>query len=451
MLKDKRKNIIEYVKKHSSFLKRNAEALDIYDGNLLPYVDAIMQATVSPQYYDKIKERILPINIIQRFVDKVSTAYEKEPTRESENVRVQEFVDFYKDQFKMSVSGQIADQYTNLFKGYAWEPYINSKGQPQLRELSFDKFLVMSDSRVNPEDETIFIKLMGYGSSDENSLLLFVYTDAEFDAFYLNGVEASEFLEENQGVNLIGTIPFVYGKRQKNKLIPTQDTDMLSIGKTISVMMSDAAGAQLFQCFSLIYGVDVNSENLILAPNAFWSFKSDNEKKPEIGTIKPEADTEKVLSFVMNVFILWLETKGVRIGSMGSLAGGNLASGISKVIDEMDVYNLKKKSMEWFEKDEQELWNEKMPKIHNYWIQSGLVDPEIVPPIINDVMDVVVEFPKIEPMMSRTEELANFKAELELKTITREYVIRKLHPDFNDDMVAEILAGDAPILPSMVI
>ena len=53
--------------------------------------------------------------------------------------------------------------------------------------------------------------------------------------------------------------------------------------------------------------------------------------------------------------------------------------------------------------------------------------------------------------MSRTEELANFKAELELKTITREYVIRKLHPDFSDDMVAEILAGDAPILPPVVI
>jgi hypothetical protein len=441
MLKDNRKQIIEYVKSKRSFLKRNAEALDIYDGNLLPYVDDIMKKTVSPQYYDKIKERIIPINIIQRFVDKVSTAYEKEPSRQSNTPRVQEFVDFYKDQFKMGVSGQIADQYTNLFKAFAWEPYVNSRGQPQIRELSFDKFLVMSNSAVNPEDETLFIKFMGYKSSDEDSLLLFVYTDTEFDAFYMNGMEASEHLLENQGVNFIGTIPFVYGKRQKNKLIPTQDTDMLSIGKTISVMMSDAAGAQLFQCFSLIYGVDVNTENLIMAPNAFWSFKSDNEKKPEIGTIKPEADTGKVLDFVMNVFILWLETKGVRIGSMGSLAGGNLASGISKIIDEMDVYNIKKKSMEWFEKDEEELWNEKMPKIHNYWVQSGLVDPSTVPPIINDEMDISVEFPSIEPMISRTEELANFKSELELRTITREYVIRKLHPEFDDAQVADILAN----------
>jgi len=60
MLKDKRKSIIEYVKNHRSFLKRNAEALDIYEGNLLPYVDAIMQKTLSPQYYQPAKERILP-------------------------------------------------------------------------------------------------------------------------------------------------------------------------------------------------------------------------------------------------------------------------------------------------------------------------------------------------------------------------------------------------------
>jgi hypothetical protein len=190
-----------------------------------------------------------------------------------------------------------------------------------------------------------------------------------------------------------------------------------------------------------MYGVDVNSENLVMAPNAFWSFKSDNEKKPEVGTIKPEADTDKGLSFVMNVFILWLETKGIRVGSIGSVTGSNLASGISKIIDEMDVYSVKKKSMEWFEKDESELWNEKLPKIHNYWVQNGLVDPSIVPPIVNDEFDVMVEFPAVEPMISRAEEIANYKSELELRTMTREMVIKKLHPHYTDEEVASIIAN----------
>ena len=441
MLKDKRKDIIEYVKQNRSFLKTNAEALDIYDGNLLPYVDAIMQKTLSEQYYKAIKERIIPINVIQRYIDKVSTAYSKSPTRmsKSKNKRVDDFVSFYKEAFDMSVSGQIADQYSNLSKGFAWEPYVDKNGKPAIRELAFNKFLVMSDSAVSPEQETIFIKFMGYKNSDEDSLLLFVYTNEEFDAFYMNETEASEYLIDNQGLNPIGVIPFVYGKRQKNKLLPTLDTDMLSIGKTVPVMISDAAGAQMFQCFSLMYGIDVNSENLVMAPNAFWSFKSDNEKKPEVGTVKPEADTDKVLDFVMNIFIFWLETKGIRVGSIGSVSGSNLASGISKIIDEMDVYNIKKKQMEWFEKDEKELWNEKMPKIHNYWVQSGMVVPSTVPPIINDTFDVEVEFPLIEPMISRSEEIANLKSELELRTMTREMVIKKLHPAFTDEQIKDVL------------
>jgi hypothetical protein len=441
MLKDKRRQIIDYVKKHKNFLNSNAQSLDIYEGNLLPYVDDIMQETLSAQYYEKIKERIIPINVLQRYTDKVATVYDKQPQRmsKSENVRVNEFIEAYSEMFSIDVSGQIADQYATLHKGFAWEPYIDNKGKPQLRELAFDKFLVMSDSEVSPEEETLFIKFMGYKSSDADSLLMFVYTDTEFDAFYLNGQEASEYLRDNEGLNPIGVIPFVYGKRQKNRLIPNLDTDMLSITKTIPVMLSDAAGAQMFQCFSLMYGIDVNTENLIMTPNAFWSFKSDNEKKPEIGTVKPQADTEKVLDFVMNIFILWLETKGIRVGSIGSVTGSNLASGISKIIDEMDVYSVKKKSMKWFKKDEEELWNEKLPAIHNYWVQNGLVDPATVPPIMNDLMDVVVEFPAIEPMITRAEEIANLKQELELRTITREKAIRRLHPTWTDEEVQDAL------------
>lgn len=179
MLRDLRPEIIKHVNKHKEFLRRNCEVLDIYDGNLLPYIDAIMKRTLSANYYDTIRDRTIPINIIQRFIDKVSTAYEKPPTRQSESEIAQEFVDFYVEAFDLNVSGQIADQYANLCKGFAWEPHVDSNGKPAIRELSFDKFLVMSTSKVSPEEEDIFIKFMGYASDDEGSLLLFVYTKDE--------------------------------------------------------------------------------------------------------------------------------------------------------------------------------------------------------------------------------------------------------------------------------
>jgi hypothetical protein len=449
MLKQKRKEIIEYIKEHRQFLASNHQALDIYEGNLLPYVHDIMRSSLSANYYHSIKDRILPINILQRYIDKVSTTYSKPPIRSSDNQKSLEFVEFYSNTFHINNSGQLADVYSNLFKGFAWEPYIDKSGIPALREIPYNSFLVMSESMVNPEEETIFIKFMGKKTKEEDSLLLFVYTDEEFDAFYMSGEEASEFLVDNQGVNVIGTIPFVYGKRQKNRLIPVIDTDMLSIAKALPCLISDGAGAQMYQAFSIIYGVDISTENLKMSPNALWSIKSDREsdKNPQLGVLTPTAQTDKIMEFVSTTFSLWLETKGVRVGSVGSANGSNLSSGISKIIDEMDVWELKKKSQYWFKKDEEELWNEKMPKIHNYWIKSGLLNPAMIPPMMPENQDpeIYVEFEAPRPMISRTEEISQIKAELELGTMTLEQAVKKLHPDMDDDDIAKTLSNRALI------
>jgi len=442
MLKDRRKEIIEYVRQNKQFIELNTEALDIYEGNLLPYIDVILKNSLSSNYYNSIRDRILPINILQRYVDKVSATYSKAPKRTSEYERSQEFVDFYSSALNINQSGQIADAYSNLFKGYAWEPYVDKNGKPAIRELPFNSFLVMSDSLVNPEEETVFIKFMGKRGDDDDSMLLHVYTDTEFDAFYMNGLEASEYLIENQGVNVIGTIPFVYGKRQKNRLLPVLDSDMLRVTKAISVMLSDAAGCQFYQAFSIMYGIDVSFDNAKIGPNVIWSLKSDKEsdKTPQVGTIKPEADTQKVVEFVTTIFTLWLETKGVRVGSMSSLQGNSTASGIAKVIDELDVYEIRKKSQEWFVKDEQELWNIKLPAIHNYWIRSGLVNPSSVPGLIPEStdLDIHVEFERPMPMKSRQEEIAEIKAELELGTMTMKQAIKRLHPDYDEVEIQEV-------------
>ncbi|MEY3881510.1 MAG: hypothetical protein RIQ94_2306, partial [Pseudomonadota bacterium] len=289
MLKDMRQEIIEYVRSHSVLLKTNKEALDIYDGNLKPYIDNILKTSLSSNYYNAIKDRILPINILQRYVNKVSTTYSKPPKRECENPAHKEFLDFYSDAFSINNSAMICDVYSNLFKGFAWEPYVDKDGLPALRELPFDRFLVMSNSKTSPEDETIFIKIMGNKGDSDDTVLLHVYTDLEFDAFYMGGESADEYMIENQGINLYGVIPFVYGKRQKHKLIPTLDSDMLSITKAISVQLSDMAGALMFSCFPILYGIDINAENVVLTPNAFWSMKSDkdSDKTPVIGVLQP--------------------------------------------------------------------------------------------------------------------------------------------------------------------
>lgn len=443
-LKDKRDKLIKHIKSNASYLAQNADALEIYQGGLLPYIDAILKKSLSQPYYDAIKERILPINILQRYVDKVSTAYSKPPARTSANKQEQDFVDFYSSYLDVDNSGFVADQYSNLFKSFAWEPYIDLNGNPSLREIPSSQFLVYSDSEVSPDEETVFLKFIGRQSDDPDSMLVFAYSNEEFDAFLLSGETASQYLIDNQGVNLIGTIPFVYGKRQKNRLIPILDSDMLAITKAIPVMFTDGAGAQMFQAFSILYGIDVQSQGLKMSPNAFWDIKSDksSDKTPSVGVLSPTAQTSDIVSFIINVFVLWLETKGIRVGSIGNTDAGNAASGIAKIIDEMDTYEIRKKSMKWFEVDEEELWNIKLPKIHNYWIKSGQIKPAKFPPLMPDKeLEIAVEFEKPQPMLDRATEIANTKSEVELGTMTLKQAIEKLHPEYEEAMVEETLKG----------
>jgi hypothetical protein len=124
-----------------------------------------------------------------------------------------------------------------------------------------------------------------------------------------------------------------------------------------------------------------------------------------------------------------------------------MASGISKIIDEMDSFEILKKSMEWFKHDEEELWCDKLPKIHNYWIKSGLVDASKFPSLIanTDEIEIEVEFETPTPMLSRAEELANVKSELEMGTMSLESAIKILHPDYSEDLVSEIIESGAGI------
>ena len=209
-------------------------------------------------------------------------------------------------------------------------------------------------------------------------------------------------------------------------------------------MLTDAAGAQFYQAFSILYGIDVSFQNAKIAPNIIWSLKSDKEsdKTPQVGTIKPEADTQKIIDFVTTIFVFWLETKGIRVGSLGQLSGANLSSGIAKIIDEMDVYEIQKKSQEWFEKDEEELWNIKLPKIHNYWIKTGMVNPADVPMMVTkDELDIEVEFEEPKPYKPRLDEINEIKAEIELGTMTLKQAIVQLHPGYDEEKIQEVLDG----------
>lgn len=429
---DRIKLHLEHIKNWEAFLKINADKLEIYDGNLLPYVDAIMQKTVSKNYYDKVKDRLIPLNVLTRVIDKLSKVYASSPQRSDE--RYQGFIDTVKETAAVDMKLGVADSYSHLFKGYALEPYLEDK-KINLRVIPFDRFLPLSLDIENPTRITDFIKFMGerVNSKGEKKPFYFSYTDEDFFAFDSSGEELTEYYEGNEGKNLFGIIPFIYGSRSLQNLIPTQDTDILQMSKMIPVLLSDLAGAIMFQCFTIIYGIDVKSENLTMSPNAFWSLKTDNktDSKPVIGTIKPEADIDKVVGFIKSVFAFWLETKGVRIGSMNSIDAGNVASGLAKIIDEMDVYEVKKNQIQFFKIEEKKLWD-LIAKMNNYWLKHA---EGFKSEIIGEDFNPIITFDEPKPEISRDQMVTTVDKEYKGGYLDSLSAIRQLYPDLPEDEV----------------
>lgn len=429
---DERKDLAKYIEDKKHYLSRNAQLFDIYEGNLKPYVDKILRETLSQQYYSKIKSRIYPINILRRLIDKMSKAYSQSPIREASEEQYQEVVEAYEKTFLLNQRMNTADEFKNLFRGYALEPFVH-EGMPQLRVLPFDRFLVKSDDILNPLKVTHFLKHIGKkkDSKDRTLDVWFVYTKDEFMAMDQEGNLLKEYMVENEGVNPFGFIPFFYSGCSQYNLLPIQDTDTLELAKLLPVQLTDLAGAIMFQCFSIVYGIDVDSENMVMSPNAFWSFKSDlqSDKTPEIGTLKPEADIDKVMGFIKETFATWLETKGIRVGSLGSTDGLSSASGVSKMIDEMDTFESVKRSIEGFKSDEYRFW-QLIKNIHNKWIEFGEIQG--VRPLPDD-FEVFTEFKDPTPMLDRSTEIDNAIKQLDAGLISERTALKNLYPDWTEE------------------
>lgn len=428
--------LINYIKKNSDFLEHNAKALNIFEGALMVYVKKLMEKSLSPSYFDTIKDRIIPINVLTRIIEKLSKVYAYPVKRESSD---QDFVDFLVKELDLDSLMLEAEEYSHLHKGYALEPYLDGTN-PKVRVLPYDRFLPFGTDPKDPTKMTGIIKFMGkVEHHGENVELYHWWTANEFVAFTEKGVYSPDMTADEQGnlitVNPIGRIPFIYGNRAKSRLVPIADTDVLQLTQMIPVVLSDLGGSIMYQCFTIIYGVDVKTANLTMSPNAFWDIKSDakSEKTPQIGTIKPEADVDKILTFVSNIFSLWLETKGVRVGSMGGITSSNLASGISKIIDEMDTSEARRKSMRYMRKEETELW-ELLAVMNNYWIESV---PEYRASKVNlDTFEVSVEYTEPQPNLSRKEKIENVKMEFDAGFLDADSVIEELYPELSPEQHA---------------
>lgn len=449
------------IENHSSTAAHNHELLQIFEGDLLTYIEKDLKNQLNAKSYERIKHRIAPINILKRMIDKQSKIYQQNPSRRvvDGTTRDQELVDWYKGQFELDQKMNLANEFFNLFKSTLIMPYLYNR-KPGLRAVPSDQFIVLSMNPVNPMEPTHIIVSHGSHADEKGKrvAIFAAYTDAEFIMFNSDGHVMTDLMVlfgNPEGINPYGALPGVYVNRSMTSLIPVIDSDTLKMTKIIPILLSDLNYAVMFQAFSIIYAINVDDKNLEMSPSAFWSFKQDltTQQKPEVGVIKPQVEIDAVINLIKAELVFWLETRGLKAGSVGTLDSANFASGVSKMIDEMDTSEDRKKQIEYFRQAETKLWDLVLNKMHPLWVATGAIDTN---QIFTPSASVSTDFAEPLPMVSRGQIVKDLKEEHAAGFISRKRALRKLNPEMSeseiDQLIAEIdeerAANGSPELPT---
>jgi len=449
-LQDDIKPILKHVNIFESTRLHNATLFEIFEGDLMTHVLFDLQRQLSPNSFQIIRDRVAPINVLIRMIDKLSKIYVNPPKRVINGTdNDKKLYDFYFKHMRPNVTFNCGNEFFNLFKNTFIEPLLE-KGKPKIRIIPSSQFMVFSSDIINPLRVTHLVKFMGTGEMKVGNKgeviqvgILFLYTDEEFLIINTEGAILRDEMArlKQDGKNPFGTIPGVYVNRSKNKLIPLIDTDTLQMTKLFPVLISDLNFGAMFQAFSIIYGIDLNDENLRYSPNAFWRFKSDKtgsgDSKPQIGTLKPELDITGVLELIRFQLGFWLQSRNIKPGDVAQITTQNFASGISKMVDEMDTSEDRQKQVPFFEDAEEEFWFKIANNFHPHWARNKTVD---LTTAFSSNVEVDVQFQEQRPNIKRKEVIEEQAREVKEAFTTRKRAIERLNPDMLEEEIVELMA-----------
>ena len=433
----------------------NDKMMQIYNGNLLKFVEESCRIEYSDKTFQKVIQRIPPINLLNKVVTKTSKVYDTEPDRScNDNLIDEELLDYYEDTMGLDSKLQTANELLNLHKYFALEPYV-AKNEPKLRILPANLFLVYSDDLVSPEIPTVFIKFMGsikkeapqtdkYGKVLKNSetivrdvKLFYIYSDDEFMILDADG-DIKEIRD-----NPIGQIPFIYCNSSSFELIPTPDSDNFNVTILIPKLLADLNFAVMYSSHSIVYGIDVDfPSDLARSPDDIWVLKSTTgvngeATTPSLNVLKPNVDIAEVLNLISETVSLWLDTKGIKSSSNGGATVQGSVSGISKMIDEGDVSSLIKKQMVQFSKFEKELW-QLIKVMHSYWLSNSMLSQ--VSKNFSSDFKPHVKFGEIKVIPDRKLTLEELKSEFDMKLVTIKQALERLNPSATKETIERLLS-----------
>jgi hypothetical protein len=278
------------------------------------------------------------------------------------------------------------------------------------------------------------------GKDDQGRFIYWAYTADKFQVVRSDETvdyEETERLGAIGGINPYGVLPFEYFNTSKIRLTPVPDIDTMRMTEFIPVALTDLNVASMFSSFSVNYLINATVENLTYAPNALWFLKADDpEKDPQIGTLKPQVDYNETLNLIQTEMSLWLGSKGIKSSGVGQLTADSASSGIAKIIDESDTFDVRVEQTVNFGQGEKDLWNLIMHKMHPIWVQQRKVENTAV---FSPSATVETRFAIVPVGTQRSQMIQDQRDEYAAGFTTRDRAIASLNPHMTSAQVNELI------------
>lgn len=426
-------------------IREDQELYYIYNGKLREQILAMIRKEfVEEQTVTELQNRIIPINIIKKIIDKLAMVYRTEPMRkpEIEDISDQESITYYENIFDINSIMEFSNKMYKLQKHCLLSPYLNIEAYPKIRCLPSHTFSLFSSNKINPEImDVVIMHIKTDGDKNEQR---YEYWDKDNYWIFDGNAEVvmGEMIAINnqQGKNPYGVLPFIHITQQTELLYPIRSSDMRSIEYAICLLLSDTTLAQKYLSWGTLVTIGANgAAKLKIGPGAHINLPIEpgSTQQPDIKYLQPNLNSTEVLEFVAKLIELLLTTNNLSAAQMtGNLQVG--ASGISKMLDQVESTEDIESQQKYFAKAEKELWDLFSQHMLPYWQQKGIINKECTFKFSPEFKLSVI-FPERKPMLTEKEKIENIKAKLDTGFITMKRAMAELYPQYSDEEIDDLI------------
>lgn len=415
----------------------NWELYEVLNGALMDKVLSSLQAElISRKGYIQMANRIPSYNIHKRLIDKTSKVYHEPALRSTDKESDQALIDDIVRTADLDSEFALANDYLNSMRSFAIEPYLDSNGLIQTRVLGPWEFMPFSDSLMEPDKMTVFVKWIGT-EADKKSDILVLSSDDEIIVINTKGELKQDIMNGMgvpDGINPFGRIPVVYKNATKGRLMSFTNSEGLSMAILMPKLFGDINYASKYLCHSIIWMRNVNMEKMDINPDAVLDLGDevggeDGGGKPEVGTITPTVDIPNLIASIGFQIQNYFETEGVKTGTVNA----SDVSGVSKALDEGDITELRKKQIMLFRRAETELF-ELLQKMQDVWASSAdsKLKRRFSP---NFIKSFTVDYPELKTMKSDSQRLDEVAKWRDQKAMSRRQLIREMRPEMTESKI----------------